>query len=205
MNLQQSNPGNEKVSSLWSQLLNGEKAGLEGIYRCFAKELFLYGSSIDDDQDLVQDCIHDVFIELWKYHKNLQKADNVKVYLFKALSYKLFRELKKRKKWAYDELSSINEYLFVTPSQESKIVSQQVDEKLKLAIGNALSMLPTRQREVIHYVFFQEFSYEEISSIMGINLRSVYTLAWKAIASLKKKIGHSLFLCVVLFGLVNLF
>jgi len=45
-----------------------------------------------------------------------------------------------------------------------------------------------RQKQVIHLLFFEQIAYEEVSKLMGINLRSVYTLAWKAIANLKKHI-----------------
>jgi len=44
------------VNRLWSRLMEGDKGGLEGLYRHFAKELFQYGLSIVSDQDFVQEC-----------------------------------------------------------------------------------------------------------------------------------------------------
>ncbi|MEX2565058.1 MAG: sigma factor-like helix-turn-helix DNA-binding protein, partial [Cyclobacteriaceae bacterium] len=41
--------------------------------------------------------------------------------------------------------------------------------------------------EVIHLLYYENCSYEDISKIMGINVQSVYTLAWKAIANLKRR------------------
>ncbi len=78
------------VDHLWNDLREGDKNGLEGIYRHFAKGLFQHGLSMVGDSDFVQDCIQEVFIDLWKYHKNLQQADNVKLYLFRSLSHKNF-------------------------------------------------------------------------------------------------------------------
>ncbi len=167
-------------------LKEGDRNGLEGLYRHFSRQLFQYGLSIDPDQDFVKDCIQDVFIDLWKYHKNLQKADNIKVYLFKSLSHKIFRESKKENKWKKEEIKENQEACFFTESIESELIDIQRDENLRKKLAIALGNLPHRQKEVIQYLFFENFSYEEVSKIMGINLRSVYTLAWKAISSLKK-------------------
>jgi RNA polymerase sigma factor (sigma-70 family) len=177
---------NVELDSLWLVLKDGDRKGLEGLYRHFSRQLFQYGLSIHHDHDFVQDCIQEVFIDLWKYHKNLQKADNVKVYLFKSLSHKIFRESKKENKWKKVE---INE------NQEACFFIESLQKKLAIALGN----LPHRQKEVIQYLFFKNFSYEEVSRIMGINLRSVYTLAWKAISSLKK-ITLNVFLIMAFFA-----
>jgi len=178
----------EELDSLWLMLRDGDRKGLEGLYRYFSRQLFKYGLSIDSDQDFVQDCIQEVFIDLWKYHKNLQKADNVKVYLYKSLSHKIYREHKKENKLKKVEITEGQEIYYFTESIECELIGIQRDENLQKKLEIALGNLPNRQKEVIHYLFFENFSYEEVSKIMGINLRSVYTLAWKAISSLKKYI-----------------
>jgi RNA polymerase sigma factor (sigma-70 family) len=53
-------------------------------------------------------------------------------------------------------------------------------------LDKALSGLPVRQREVIHYVFFEKLTYEDVARLMDINIRSAYTLTWKAIQTMKK-------------------
>jgi RNA polymerase sigma factor (sigma-70 family) len=178
----------EEWDSLWLQLRNGDRKGLEGLYNYFAVDLFKFGMTLAHEGDFVEDCVHEVFIDLWKYHKTLQKADNVKVYLFKSLSHKIYRESKKKGKWKTDEIREEYLDLFFVESVETNLIGVQREESLKRQLAVALEKLPIRQKEVIQYVFFERFSYEQISKIMGINLRSVYTLAWKAIAALKKLI-----------------
>ena len=178
----------EDWDNLWLRLRNGDRQALEGLYNYFAADLFQFGITLAHEWDFVEDCIHEVFIDLWRYHKTLQKADNVKVYLFKSLSHKIYRERKKKGKWKTEVFRE--EYLdrFFVDSVETKLIGIQREESLKYQLSLALEKLPTRQKEVIQYIFFERFSYEEISKIMGINLRSVYTLAWKAISTLKKYI-----------------
>lgn len=176
----------DEVDVLWEQLRDGQRTGLEGLYRCFAGALFQYGLSMVPDEDFVQDCIQEVFIDLWKYHRNLQRADNVKLYLFRSLSHKIFREDKKEKKWKKEALKGEIESCFFVDSKEADLIGAQNEEFLQKRLAGALQDLPLRQKEVVQYLFFENFSYEEVSKLMGINLRSVYTLAWKAISNLKK-------------------
>lgn len=164
----------------------------------YSHELFRFGLSMVADEDFVQDCIQEVFIDLWKYHKTLQPANNVKVYLFKSLSRKISKASSKEKKWRKEEIKENNTPGYFIESIESNIINNQKDEDLQRKIAKALQHLPARQKEVILYLFFEDFSYEEVSKMMGINLRSVYTLAWKAISNLKKSV-ISIFVMVVCF------
>jgi RNA polymerase sigma factor (sigma-70 family) len=172
----------------WMMLQSGDRIGLEGLYKLFSHDLFRFGLSMVTDEDFVQDCIQEVFIDLWKYHNTLQQANNVKVYLFKSLSRKISKASSKEKKWRKEEIKENNTPGYFIESIESNIINSQKDEDLQRKIAKALQHLPTRQKEVILYLFFEDFSYEEVSKMMGINLRSVYTLAWKAISTLKKSV-----------------
>lgn len=173
-------------NELWRSLRSGEREGLEGLYRLFAHELFKYGLALVNDADFVQDCIQEVFIDLWKYHQNLQKADNVKVYLFRSLSHKIYRESKKRSKWKWEELGKDGPHPLSIESKEGELIGMQQEKSLQIKLAAGLEKLPLRQKQAIQLLYFEQFSYEEVSKMMGINLRSVYTLAWKAISSLKK-------------------
>lgn len=173
-------------NELWLLLRNGEREGLEGLYRLFSHELFKYGLALVHDDDFVQDCIQEVFIDLWKYHQNLQKADNVKVYLFRSLSHKIYRESKKRSKWKWEELGEDGPHPLSVESKEGEVIEMQQEKSLKIKLAAGLEKLPLRQKQAIQLLYFEQFSYEEVSKMMGINLRSVYTLAWKAISGLKK-------------------
>ncbi|WP_439490268.1 RNA polymerase sigma factor [Algoriphagus sp.] len=186
MKIQPNSFSSGEPDAFWKMLRNGDKNGLEGLYRCYSEDLFRYGCARGYEIDFVQDCIQEVFIDLWKYHKSLQKADNVKVYLFKSLTHKMFRESKREKRFLTEEIESVLEENFYIESIETQIIDAYTDDVLKEKLANSLDNLPDRQKEVIHFLFFEKLTYEEVSSIMGINLSSAYTLAWKAINSLKK-------------------
>ncbi|SIN83613.1 RNA polymerase sigma factor [Algoriphagus halophilus] len=170
----------------WNKLKEGERPALEFIYRKHINDLFNFGCSLLPDPDQVRDFIQEIFIDLWKYHANLQSTDNVKLYLFKCLSnkiYSLAKDEAKRKAIFEGHLEQMD---YVLDSPENQLIKMKRDEDLRAKLSNALVGLPMRQKEVINYLFFEQLSYEQTSKQMNINLKSVYTLAWKAISSLKK-------------------
>lgn len=179
----------KNIDNLWEALRRGEKDGLEGIYFLLYRRLFQLGMSVVKDEEFVADCLQEVFIDLWKYHKNLPKVDHVHLYLFRALNHKIFKEIKKSKQRKSVPFTENLETFACSESVEKQLIDRQQHEILRHQIASALDRLPIRQKEVIHYLFFEEVSYEQASKIMGINLRSVYTLAWKAITSLRKHVS----------------
>lgn len=180
----------------WRQIQEGNKDGLEGLYVRYSQELFRLGMSIKPDRSLIKDCIHDVFLALWQYRGKLKNTDNVKLYLFKCLSHKIYKEVGKDKKRYGSIHGEDYETLLYVDTAESNIAYEQIDEKKKANLLAALGKLPVRQREIVQYLFFESHSYEDIANIMGINVQSAYTLAWKAISNLKKSL-ISLWTCVL--------
>lgn len=181
-------------AKLWIQIKEGERAGLEALYIKYTQELFRLGMSIKGDRSMVKDCIQEVFLKIWQYRHTIKATDNVKLYLFKCLSNKIHKEVGKDKK-RYGHLNS---------EWEDKLFNEQEAEvgssfEKRKNLMEALESLPARQHEVIHLLYYENHSYEDISIIMGINVQSVYTLAWKAIANLKKRFALiGLFLLIFL-------
>ncbi len=173
---------------LWESLKSGDKDALEQVYRRYIKELFRLGISITGDADFVQDCIQELFIDLWKYRANIKTTDNVKLYLFRSLSNKINKERRKAARRDGHQQQAAEGYPIILESVETKLVNTQREASLQKKLANAMKDLPTRQNEVIQYLFFENLSYEDTAKLMGINLRSVYTLAWKALSALKKTI-----------------
>lgn len=176
----------EDDARLWSQLRRGEKVGMERLYLKFSDELFRYGMAVKPNRSFVKDCIQELFIDLWKYKDTLKHTDNVKLYLFRSLSNKIGKEISKEKRMILNYEISNAKSVQLENSFENNWIEGQQEEEIHLILKKGLTMLPVRQREVINLLFFEKCSYEETSKILGINVKSSYTLAWKAIKSLKK-------------------
>jgi RNA polymerase sigma factor (sigma-70 family) len=170
----------------WQIIRAGDPTGLERLYEKYADELFSFGMNVVSEKELIKDCIQEVFLELWRYRSSLSSIRNFRLYLFKCLRNRIYLESAKiRLNKPIEEVSTLNGQLQVE-AEETNLIASQIELEKQEAMAAALSRLPGRQKEVIHYLFFESFTYEQISDIMGINVQSVYTLAWKALNRLKK-------------------
>ncbi|WP_162417536.1 RNA polymerase sigma factor [Cyclobacterium roseum] len=173
---------NTDDATYWRQIQNSDRAGMEGLYVKYTQELFRLGMSIKGDRSLVKDCIQEVFLKIWQYRHTIKATDNIKLYLFKCLSNKIHKEVGKDKK-RYGHLNAeLGDDLHY--EQETEVGNSLERRK---SLMEAMDSLSARQHEVIHLLYYENHSYEDISVIMGINVQSVYTLAWKALANLKKR------------------
>jgi RNA polymerase sigma factor (sigma-70 family) len=182
---------------VWDQLREGDHRALEYLYRTYGKDLFNFGMKLYGRHDWVQDTLQELFVDLWKQHQKLSVVTSLKTYLFKAFKYKLHRQYGKEKRWVYHVDYERLPEMEVELPEESRIISDQLSREQQLKLAKAIEKLPARQKEVLHLLFDQGLSYEEVAGIMEINVRSVYTLAWKGISSLRKLIIDFIFLFAV--------
>lgn len=173
--------------ALWKAFKQGDREVFSYLYKTYLDLLFNYGMKVAPDRDLVKDSLQELFIELWKNKQNLSDTRQIRFYLYKALRRKLIREVQKNSGKRFETLT---EY---TPDQvsfplENQLISEEVSRMRKARLAKALGKISIRQQELLTLLYFENYSYEQISEMMGIHVKSVYTLAWKAFASLKKSL-----------------
>lgn len=186
---------------LWEEIRQGEgdRGAYQKLYSRYLNALYNYGYKIFPNKAVVSDHIQDLFIDLWKYKDNLSDIQNIKHYLFASLRNRIIKEINLNRYVVHDVESQYSNALVVLPFESKIIESQtQVDNEKKLQ--KAFLALSKRQKEVINLLFYEKFSYEEVADIMNINLRSVYTLAWKSLSVLRKELD-----CLIITFLVCLF
>jgi RNA polymerase sigma factor (sigma-70 family) len=184
-------------SEVWDQLRTGDQQALEYLYRSYAKDLFNFGMKLYGRNEWVQDTLQELFVDIWKQHQKLSAVTSVKTYLFKALKYKLHRQYGKEKCLVYNIDYERLPGMEVELPEESRMISAQFSREQQLKLAKAIEKLPARQREVLHLLFDEGMSYDEVAGIMEINVRSVYTVAWKAISSLRRFIIDFIFLLAI--------
>lgn len=176
---------------LWSKFLSGSEDAYGLIYKKYSKKLFIQGLQFTSDKELIKDCIHDVFVKIYKNRKNLKPLNNLKIYLFISLRNSILTTFKKNitKHDTFEELSE-DEYISEDNIEEELISRENENDKIKF-IARVLSQLSQRQREVIHYRFYENMSIDEICILMDMNYQSVQNLIQRSLKKindfLKKK------------------
>ena len=168
--------------ALWAALKKGDEHALGGIFDKYVYVLYHYGIKINNDEALVEDCIQDVFLELWQRSASLSDTSSVKYYLFTCLRRRILRKLHQHRPMTV--LSE--EDLAVTFSYETQLLEQQTSEENQEKLKRALEMLSEKQRKVIFLKFYDKLSYEEIADIMSLSVKAVYDLMYHSIKAMKK-------------------
>ena len=184
---------------LWTKFKEGDYAAYEAIYKIYVNFLFEYGMKISADEEIVEDCIHDIFVDLWGRRKSLTITSSLKFYLLKALRRRIIYSLKSSEKRKFSQLGDFNIKFASELSHEEKMVNDQLDNDRSVAVKNALEHLTKRQKEAVYMKYYCDLEYSEIAAIMSISAEAVYNLISKSITRLKTKLPYSSIISLLIF------
>ena len=170
---------------LWHKLKNGDQDALGQLFTAYYPLLLRYGSKLCADKSMLEDCIQDLFAEIWQ-SKSRTEVQSVQAYLLKALKYKIYKKNRTPHSQSLED-GSPADVLFEV-SHDNFMIERQEDQHKKQRIIDALQSLSSRQREIIYLRIYQELRYEEISDIMNINYQVARNLMSQAVKSLKKSL-----------------
>ena len=177
-------------AQLWEQFTLGNKDAFDTIYDRHFQLLCYYGDRICEDKGLVEDVVQDLFIYLWTKKERLGKTNAIKFYLFRCLRRKLMRALTQQKRRTdRHTVLEINDHRFQLSLQRSSrlpLEEKELQDKLAAALGR----LTDRQKEAIYLRFYNNLSFQEVASIMDLEVRSVYNLIGRTLAILRGELRH---------------
>jgi RNA polymerase sigma factor (sigma-70 family) len=169
---------------LWKQLKNGEHKALKEIYEQNISNLEHYAFKFSTDAALIEDTIHDIFVQIWQKRETLSDTDSIIRYLCVTLRRELIRRINKAQQTIGFE-NTENKELDFSLSIEDAIIHGETTETNQTRLMQAMETLSNRQREAIYLRYYECMEYEEICSIMDINYQSVRNLISKGLIELR--------------------
>lgn len=142
--------------------------------------LYHYGKSFSSNEQLIEDCIQELFIYLYEKEINLNNIKNLKAYLITSLRRRI---LEKKQKDTTTSLS--DEITNIQFSAEDLLIAREEEGQKSKFLATHLNNLPWRQKEAVYLKFFNNLSAQEIGDIMGITTQVVSNTVYKAIKKLK--------------------
>jgi RNA polymerase sigma factor (sigma-70 family) len=188
----QSSGLNEEL--LWDEYRAGSQPAFASLYREYVNVLYHYCTHFANDRALIKDCIHDLFVELWKHRANIGPTTSVRFYLMASIKRKVVRHLTAEQKLVSQDDVMNNrrgsgEWVpGADGSHENALIADEEDLHRHDCLQRAIRQLPRRQREAVYLRYYENLSNEEISTLMHINIQSVYNLIFGALSNLKKQI-----------------
>lgn len=173
----------------WQQFISGDNDSYSWIYNNFVQILYKYGLRFTSNQEIIKDCIQEVFISLYKNRDRLITPDNIKVYLLVSLKNCLIRTLYKESHYDYDSPESI--IFSLGPTVEEEFITNEQYQYQQKRIKEILTLLSPRQQEIIYYRFIQELSMDEICILMNLNYQSAQNLIQRSLKKMRTNYGST--------------
>ncbi len=191
-------PSTHSDVDLWYAFRQGDKAAFQQIYREYAHNLLNYGHKVTNDVPLIEDSIHDLFIELWQSRTNLSDTDSIRFYLFRSLRNKITKTRHRDPFFQACDIDSIPMQMSTDEfSIECKLIEDEQQQQLHHQLQKSFACLTPRQQEALNLRFYQHFSNEEIARIMDINYQSACRFIYSALKALREvvRVGSVCLIC----------
>jgi len=173
---------------IWNAFKADSRIAYRVIYEKHVDALYNYGNKITPHCEIVEDCIQELFINLWIKKSKLGVVVNIKAYLFTSFRRRLIDLLKKRRKELLVE-NIDNFEVFFGYSSENDFIS---DDK-RISILNTLNALSTQKKEAIFLRFYNDLSCSEVAEIMEIKAQSVYNLISSGLRTMREALKNAKF------------
>ena len=171
---------------LWRNLKEGDEKAFSFLFEKYYGHLVRYGNSFSPFPEKVQDCVQDVFTDVWVYRQSLNDSVVVKAYLLSSVRKRIARLQERdhifRKTTSMDSI----EFLFDF-SVEHQLISDEATEEKVSHLNELLNNLPTRQKEALYLRYHQGLSVEQIADMLQVNYQSANNLLHRAVVNLRQE------------------
>ncbi|MBE8721489.1 RNA polymerase sigma-70 factor [Sphingobacterium pedocola] len=193
---------NEEVYWINIRVREGDHQAFLEIYNRFNKTLYHFVKKFIQDTDVIDDTIHDAFLNLWNARHRIEGNHPIEGYLFRITRNLIFKQLKSQLKSAEAmvELRYFEEKRAVQQSVEQLVIHEEYEGIYELAIDR----LPPQRKKIFIMSREKGLSYKEIAQFLEISPNTVkehMSLAMKSIRDYIAK-DHDVILKLLIFFLL---
>ncbi|WP_375444735.1 RNA polymerase sigma factor [uncultured Fibrella sp.] len=175
---------------LWTDFRAGSRDAFDELYTLFSDDLYRYGYNLVRNRQVVEDCLHELFLHIHEHRHKLGPTDNIQFYLYRALRRRLTDSAARLAKYGSD-LYLFDEANFALQSYEKSLIDEELADEQKRVLIDQLNRLPKRQKEILYLVYMKGLTYPQAAEIMDITMKTVYNTVNIALTSLRMLLTKS--------------
>ncbi|HEX9152505.1 MAG TPA: sigma-70 family RNA polymerase sigma factor, partial [Flavobacterium sp.] len=173
-------------STLWSNLKVGDEKAFSVLFKRYYGNLVQYGNSLSPFNEKVQDCVQDVFTDIWVYRQSLNDSIIVKAYLLSCVRKRIARLHERDHIFRQTTSTDSIKFLFEFSIEHQLILDEATTSKVT-QLNKLLNDLPARQKEALYLRYHQGLTVEQIADILHVNYQSANNLLHRALLNLRKE------------------
>ena len=185
---------NEPEAKIMTDVAGGDLAAFRALVELHHSALINFIARFTGNRDSAEDIAQEVFLRVFKAAKAYKPQAKFKTWLFTIATNLCLNEIRDTK--SSPKIVDFTRHARQEcPSMAPEAVSPQKaaeNAELSAAVRKAIRNLPENQRIAILLRQYNDFSYNEISKIMGISMSAVESLIQRARQSLKKSLSSFL-------------
>jgi len=187
----------QQEGELWLSFTKGDERALSELIRQWSRPMAFYGRKLVRDDNLIQDCIQETFIELWKYRSNLRRTTEIRPYLFTCLRRKVITAVRRQLLFVQTD-TELHDWFEADFSIEDALIESETEAEQIRILNTFLNNLPKRQKEAIYLRFYENMTNQEIAEVMGVKYQTATNLLHEALVSLREAIPSRITLMLLL-------
>jgi RNA polymerase sigma factor (sigma-70 family) len=166
----------------WRSFLSGDDKSYEQLYLGYVQILYRYGRRFTSDEEIVKDCVQDVYHRLYKDRLTLPVPEDVRLYLIIALRNSLLRRLQRESKYCHIE----GELPFSPePDAEEVYIDRERTRIMDCELRGFLALLSPRQKKIIRLRYIHDLDFDVICRLMDLNYQSARNLLQRALDKMR--------------------
>ncbi|MEO8252758.1 MAG: sigma-70 family RNA polymerase sigma factor [Flavobacterium sp.] len=182
---------------LWTELKAGDEKAFSILFKKYYSYLIRYGNSFSPFSDKIQDCVQDVFTDIWVYRNSLGDGVVVKAYLLSCVRKRIVRLQQCDKIFTNSKSVDAIDFMFDF-SVENQLISDEVTAGKVKHLNKVLNVLPVRQKEALYLRYHHGLNVDEISGVLNVNYQSANNLLHRALVNIRKEWKGNLTLLMML-------
>lgn len=173
-------------SEILKRLSEGDKLVFKDIYQLYYSDLCKYAYfKFSNNIDVVKDIVQGVFVKLWEKRENIGHIISLKAYLYKsvyntALNYMEHDNVRKKHQ---------SEMAYRYKNIESEENAGDYESEKLEEVSRYIEEMPEQTKKVFILKYKKGKTYKEIASEMDISPKTVETLIYRGLKSIRTKIN----------------
>lgn len=175
----------ERTQALVAAFCEGSDAAYSELYNMYVNILYNYGMRLTQDEELLKDCIHDVFLKVYSKRSERSVIKNFASYVVISMKNRLLDEFRHL---SFDSDNAAEAYTnrLADDDVEKSFLAMEQEQTQTTMVALLLHTLTPRQREAITLYYLEGRKYPEICQMMQMNYHSVRNLMHRGMLKLRE-------------------
>lgn len=184
------------------KIRQGDHSAFEALFKIYYLPLTRFAWRFVQEESLAEELVQEVFAWAWENRQQLHITGKIRSYLYKAVKNQSLNYIKRHKlRVEYTTQWVEHQDLIATPAFEVVESEELRHKELREIVGKAIEELPPRSKMTFKLHRFDGLTYQEISDVMNISVKTVESQMTRTLKILRTRLDDVILLMVALLSI----